>query len=211
MPLPPCPAAKVVARPELLACEECDALYRRVHLGHAEQARCLRCGNLLGRGHRISLHALLALTLTALVVFLIANLEPVVLLNLSGMRNSATLPSALWATWVSGEHLLALLAAAVALVFPLLVIVLRLYALLPLLLHDLPPRWVAMLRLLRGVERWSMVEVLMLAALVSMVRIAGLAQVVPGVGLMAFGALALLLAALQSAGEHRLWQLAELP
>jgi paraquat-inducible protein A len=104
-----------------------------------------------------------------------------------------------------------LLAGAVAFVFPLAVIVLRLYALLPVLLGRLPPHWALAMRGLAFASRWSMVEVLMLSAMVSIVRIAGMASVQPGVGLFAFGALTLLLAALDAAGQFRLWRLADLP
>jgi paraquat-inducible protein A len=199
----------VVPRPDLIACEECDALYRRVELGHGQQARCVRCGNLLGRGHRLSADATAALTLTALVVFVIANTQPMVSLNLGGVANSASLPGALVDTWDSGQHLIALLAGAVAFVFPLAVILLRLYALSPLLLRRLPGGWCFSLRALRFASRWSMVEVLMLSSLVAVVRIAAMATVHPGIGMFAFGALVLLLAALESTGVHGLWKLAE--
>ncbi len=210
MPLPtPLPAAAVTPRPELLACEECDALYRRVALPPSQQARCPRCGHLVARGHRLDLHGLLALTLTALAVFAIANLQPLVTLNLRGVRNTTSLPAALWDTWASGQWGIALLAGAVVFVFPLAAIVLRLYALTPLWLKRLPPGWRAAMRGLRFASRWSMLEVLLLSALVAIVRIAAMASVVPGPGLYAFGALALLLASLESAGVRRLWQLAD--
>lgn len=212
MPLPPVDAAAVVPRPELIACDVCDALYRRVPLGGAQQARCTRCGQLLGRGHRLDRPALAALTLAALVTFLIANLQPIVQLNLRGLHSAATLPVALLDTWRSGEHLVALLAASVALVFPLTVILLRLYALSPLVLKRLPPAWRFAMRALMFASRWSMVEVLLLSALVAAVRIAAMATVHPGVGLIAFAALVMLLTALESAGLQRLWELAdELP
>jgi paraquat-inducible protein A len=180
-----------------------------VALRSSQQARCSRCGNLLGRGHRLGLDALAALTVAALAVFVIANSQPVVVLNLGGVPNAASLPGALHATWSSGEHLVALLACAVAFAFPLAVILLRLYALSPLALGRLPPGWRLSLRALRFASRWSMVEVLMLSALVAIVRIAAMATVHPGIGLWAFGMLALLLAALESAGLHRLWQLGD--
>jgi paraquat-inducible protein A len=213
MPLSPADAGTplVVARPELLACEVCDALYRHVPLRGSQQARCVRCGQLLGRGHRLDPPALLALSLAALVTLLIANLQPIVELNLRGVRTAATLPVALWDTWASGQHTVALLAAAVALVFPLAVVLLRLYALSPLLLGQLPPGWRGAMRALVFASRWSMVEVLLLSALVATVRIAALARVHPDVGLFAFGALVLLLAALESAGLQRVWELAERP
>lgn len=196
-------------RPELLACDECDALYLRPALRSSEQTRCMRCGKLLGRGHRLSDHALLALSLAALVVLLIANLQPLVELNLRGIHNTATLPGALHDTWVGGAPLISLLAGAAGLAFPVAVVLLHLYVLLPVLTHRRPAGWCVAMHALHIANRWSMVEVLLLGALVSIVRIAGLAHVVPGAGLFAFAALALLLAALQSAGEHRLWQLGE--
>jgi paraquat-inducible protein A len=67
------------------------------------------------------------------------------------------------------------------------------------------------MRALVFASRWSMVEVLLLSALVATVRIAALARVHPDVGLFAFGALVLLLAALESAGLQRVWELAERP
>lgn len=205
------PQARAIARarPELLACEECDALYLRPALRSSEQTRCARCGKLLGRGHRLSDNALLALSLAALVVLLIANLQPLVELNLRGIRNTATLPGALWDTWVGGSPLIASLAGLAGLVFPMSVVLLRVYVLLPVVKRRLPAGWCLAMHALHIANRWSMVEVLLLAALVSIVRIAGLAHVVPGPGLFAFAALALLLAALQSAGEHRLWLLGE--
>ena len=54
-------------------------------------------------------------------------------------------------------------------------------------------------------SRWNMVEVLTVAALVSVVRIGHLAQADAGPGVLAFAALALILAALESAGVRHLW------
>jgi paraquat-inducible protein A len=206
---PPAPASSVRPRPQLQACSECDALYRHAALGAGEQARCVRCGNLLGRGHRLTPSALLALTLAAAIVFVIANAQPLVTLNLRGDRVSTTLPGALWATWESGEPAIALLAAAAGFVFPALEIGLRLFALAPGAAARWPAGWRWAMRSLHFSSRWSMVEVLVLAALVAIVRIAGLAQVIPGPGLFALGTLALLLAALESAGERGLWAVEE--
>jgi paraquat-inducible protein A len=203
---PSAPAvARVQARPQLLVCSECDALYRRLPLTPGEQARCARCGNLLGRGHRLGRDARLALTLACAVVFLIANLQPMVTVNLRGAAHDTTLLGALWATTAQGAPAVALLAGAAGFAFPLLVIALRLFVLAPGTRSRWPLGWRRAMRGLHFSMRWSMVEVLMLAALVAIVRIAGLAQVHPGAGLFAFGALALLLAALQAAGEHAMW------
>jgi paraquat-inducible protein A len=153
--------------------------------------------------------ALLALAIGAAVVLLIASLTPIMEVHLRGLHSAASLPAAVRATWRLDEHLVAFTAAATAMVAPALLIALRLAVLLPMALGR-PPRHLAWcMRVLHEMSRWSMVEVLMVAATVSIVRIAAMAQASPGPGMFAFGALALLIAALESGGMKHLWAAAE--
>jgi paraquat-inducible protein A len=198
--------APLRVRDDLVVCEECDAVYARQPLEAGEDAHCPRCRALLGRGHRLTADGQLALSVAALLVFAMANLWPIVTLDLRGNHSSATLYESIRSTWSAGEPLVAVLAGATAFVFPLFVILLRLYVLVPLALGWRAPGFTAAMRSLRWVTRWSMVEVLMLGVLVAVVRSAGLASTIPGVGLFAFAVLTALLAANQAAGLHRIWQ-----
>lgn len=191
---------------ELIVCQECDTVYRRRALAGGDLLRCRRCGATLGRGHRLTATGQLALVVAALVVFVIASLSPIVTLELSDIRSVATLYEAIQLTWRAGEHLVALLAAATAFVFPLGVIALRLWVLLPLARGRRPPALAPALRVLRWVTRWSMVEVFMLGVLIAVVRSAGVTSVLLGPGIFAYGALMLLLAAIEACGLHGLWQ-----
>jgi len=192
--------------PDLVVCDGCSAVYRRPALASGELARCRRCGDLLGRGHAMTLEAQLALAIAALVVFLIANLTTIVELNLRGLRTTATLMNAVRETWDNGQPLIAVLAFATAYAFPLAVIALRLYVLAPVAAGWRPPAFAFAMRSLRVLTRWSMVEVFMLGTLIALVRSADLADATPGVGIVAFGALALLLTAHQAAGLHGIWR-----
>ena len=149
---------------------------------------------------------MLALTLAALFVLLIANFTPVVHIDLRGSRTAASLPEAIHLTWLADEHIVAVLAAITAVVAPALLIGLRLVVLAPLAAGRKGPYFALCMRALHEAGRWSMVEVLTLAAAVSIVRMAALAHAVPGPGMAAFAALALLLAALESGGMKHLWQ-----
>ena len=190
-------------------CEGCGQLHRWPRLSSASVARCVQCEAVLARGHRVSTQALLALTLTALLMLLITHLANVASIRLQGPLQSATFPMAIAATWRDGEHVVAVLAALTAIVAPALFIVLRLLVLLPLSLHRRPLGFRTCMRWLHHVSRWNMVEVLTVAALVSLVRIADLAQATPGPAIYAMAVLALLLAAIESAGVKHLWH--ELP
>ncbi len=208
LPLPHAPA-RAVAQPraDLLACGECDALYHRPLLASRDVARCKRCGATLERGHFLGAQGQLALTLAALVVFFIGSLSPIVQLELKGVHATATLFQAIQLTWEAGSPGVALLCAATAFVFPLAVILLRLWVLGPLLWQQRAWAVVPALRLLRWMLRWSMVEVFMLGVLVAVVRSAGISSVVLGPGLFAYAALTVLLTAIQASGLHAVWQL----
>ena len=204
----PEPAARMVLRPDLVVCDECDAVHARVALAPGQAAHCRQCGAMIGRHHRVSLDGLLALTLGALLFLLLGNVSPIVTLDLGGVRNPATLPAAIAQTWVAGERLVAVLAAATALAVPLAVTLLRLHVLLGLSRGRVPPGFRALMHVLRVFTRWSMVEVFLLGTLVAIVRSAGMASVVPGVGIFSYAALTLLLTSITASGLHHLWQVA---
>lgn len=200
---------RVRPRPGVVACWECDAVYSRRRLGPGDVARCSRCGAILGRGHWLAVDGQLALASGALLVFVLGNLSDIVTLDLRGAEIPVTLLESIVATWNTGEKIVALLAGATALAFPLVVILLRLYVLWPLARGRLAAGFVPAMRALRWVTRWSMVEVFMVGTLVAIVKLAGLATVIPGVGIFSYALLALLLAANHAAGLHWLWRYAE--
>ena len=200
------------AHPELLACEECDAVYTRRPLAAGDVARCPRCAAVLGRGHALAVDGQLALASGALVVFVLGNVADIVTLDLRGVHSPVTLYEAIWSTWLTGERIVAVLAGATAFAFPLAVILLRRYVLTPIALGRRARGFVPAMRALRWVSRWSMVEVFMVGTLVAVVKLAGLASVVPGVGIFSYAVLTVLLAANHATGLHGLWQRAsELP
>jgi paraquat-inducible protein A len=190
---------------DLVVCEHCDAVHHKRPLASDEVARCSRCAAVLARGHRLGTQSTIALTIAALFVFLIANFTRVVTIRLGGSQTDVTLSGAIHAAWQQGELLVATVAAVTAIVAPAVLIILRLYLLLPLAAGHVPRHFGIAMRVLHETSRWSMVEVLMVAAAVSVVRMSSLADAVPGIGMFAFGALALLLAALESVGLRHLW------
>ena len=193
-------------RADLQVCAECDALYPRTALASNAVARCRRCGATLDRGRWLAADGQLALSVAAALVYAIATLSPIVTLELRGVHSVATMPEATQLTLDAGEHLVAVLAAATVIVFPLLVILLRLWLLAPWVAGQRMSALVPALHALRWMTRWSMVEVFMLAMLIAVVRSAGVTNVVPGPGIFAYGTLAVLLAAVQATGLEALWQ-----
>lgn len=189
----------------LVVCEQCGKAHRWRPLAYGTVARCVRCEGILGRGHRLPLTTILALTITASVLFLVGIASNVLSLDLRGVAKATTLPGAIAATWNEGQEIVAVVAAITALIAPALFLVLRLYVLVPLAAGIVPRGFALCVRLLHQAGRWNMVEVFTIGVLLSLVRLAGLADAMPGPGLFALGAVMLLFAAIESAGLKHLW------
>lgn len=194
--------------PPLLACLECDALQRPVALPAGAAARCCRCGAHLYRGQsERSLERGAALLAGALILLAVAHLFPILGLEMQGQRTDARILDSVVLIHEHGMPLVAGLLLLFTLVMPLLHVGGLLAVLLPLLRR----RRYAYLRRALGWARlagpWSMVEVMILGVLVSLVKLASLATILPGVALGAFaGFIVLNAAALGSLDGRDLWR-----
>ncbi|WP_025600938.1 paraquat-inducible protein A [Burkholderia sp. WSM2230] len=180
---------------KLVACHDCDLLQRKAPLSGGGVARCRRCSAVLYRSWPATYDRALALILAAAVLFVVANCFSVVGLQVQGTLVETTLFGAVSALWGDGMWPLAGLVFVTTIVMPSLNILAIICLLLPLHTGRLPQRPELILRVLRHVAPWGMIEVLMLAMLVALVKLEHLATVVPGVALWAFGAVMVLVTA----------------
>lgn len=190
----------------LIACHECDLLQREVELSPGGVARCRRCGASLYRRPKHDVDHTLAWLLAAATLFLIANAFPLLSLDVSGQQTSATLQGAARVLHDQGMTVVAVLVLGTTIVAPGLGIAAMLYLLLPLRFGRVAPGFIPLARLVQSASPWGMLEVFMLGIIVSLVKLAHLASVVPGVGLWAYAALMFAFtAAARSYDSHRVW------
>src|SRR3546814_7784179 len=76
---------------KFIVCEHCDVVYERADLVRKQTAFCVRCGAELYRGPTVRLQTMLALIVTSLFVFIIANAYPLVAMDMNGVENRSTL------------------------------------------------------------------------------------------------------------------------
>ncbi len=188
---------------QLIACHECDLLQHEVALPEGGVARCRRCGGLLYRSHPRGLERALAYTLGALVLFVISNTFPIVGLEVNGDLIQATLLGTVSMLYRDGMWLVAALLLFTTVLAPLVHLLAMLYVLLPLQFGALPRSPELVVRVLTEVKHWGMVEVFVLGVLVSLVKLADLAKIVPGVALWSFGGLMILFTAASIAFDPR--------
>ena len=193
----------------LVACHECDLLQREVPLQRGGVAHCGRCGAELYRDRPDGLDRALALTAGALLLFAIANSFPILGLALQGQVIDTTLYGAVRRLWDEDMGSVAALVFVTTIAMPALELCALAYLLAPVRFGRVPPHFALVFRSLQAVRPWGMVEVFMLGVLVSLVKLAHLAGVVPGIALWSFAALMLLMAAISAVFDPRaLWEAA---
>lgn len=189
-----------MSAPVLVACLECDLLHRQAKLPPGGEARCTRCGARLYRGAQPDANErALALALAACILFVLANAFPILGLELQGVRNSATLIGAVKSLWDEGARALATLVFATTVLVPAAELIGLTWVLVALRRGARGWGAVPLLHFIESVKPWGMVEVFVLGVLVSLVKLAHIASVEPGVALFSFGALMALVAATAAA------------
>jgi paraquat-inducible protein A len=183
----------------VIVCHACDLAHRLDSLAAKARVRCVRCRAELYRTNDGSLDTVIALAATALMLFVLANVYPLVALTVNGSTRMTTLIGAAEAFYEQGYGALAILVAFTALVVPLTQILTLLYVLVPLRLGQAAPGQNVLFRMLTALRPWGMAEVFTLGAVVALVKLSAQAEVSPGVSLIAYGLLMLALAALINA------------
>jgi paraquat-inducible protein A len=194
---------------DLVICEFCDSVYRRAPLRGRGAACCRRCGAKLYRDARLDLDRTLALVLTALLTFVIANCYPLLSVGVGGKSADGTLWRIILDTSDSNVAPIALVAATSVFFFPLLQICLYGYVAIALRRGRVPAAFIGVMHALRQMRPWTMVEVFMLGMLVAVVKLGDEATSSPEIGMWAFAVLTLLLTLLNSIALEEFWERAE--
>ncbi|MCB1723349.1 MAG: paraquat-inducible protein A [Gammaproteobacteria bacterium] len=199
-------SAQLLHHHDLVACHECDLLQRLPPSRRNVRARCRRCGCVLDHGGRDPVAAPLALGITALILFVISNVFPLLEFGLSGQHDTAYLLAGIRQLYAQPAPLLASVVLFTTVLAPLLHIALLIYIYLPLQFGRRPPAFVAALRLVQRILPWSMLEIFLLGVLVAAVKLAEQATIVAGPAAWSLGVLVIVLAAAATqVHPQRLW------
>ncbi|MDW3685375.1 paraquat-inducible protein A [Cupriavidus sp. CV2] len=186
-PLPQVPTATSMG---LVSCHACDALSPRTMEGEP----CPRCGATLHHRKPDSLTRTWAFLLSAFILYLPANLLPVMVTQSILGTQRDTIFSGVVYLWLSGSNLLAIVVLIASIVVPLLKMIILTLLLLSVHFRS---RWrirqqTKLYGLVELIGRWSMLDIFVVALLASLVRAGALATIIPGAGAMAFGSVVVL-------------------
>ncbi|HBX54117.1 paraquat-inducible protein A [Pseudomonas sp. UBA2684] len=176
----------------LLICHECHQLNRQEI--SADKQFCSRCGGQLHVRRPNSLVRTWALLLTAAILYIPANLLPIMTVNSLGKGQSDTIMSGVIELVNYGM----LPIAAVVFIASILVPTFKLVG-IALLLYSVQRHQrmsarqrILMFRFIEWIGRWSMLDIFVIAILVAVVNFGSLASIEPGIGAVAFASVVIL-------------------
>ncbi|HZM36645.1 MAG TPA: paraquat-inducible protein A [Burkholderiales bacterium] len=191
----------------VVACETCGLVQRAGPLGDGAVAECARCDSfLLAGSDEGRLHLTAALSLAALVMYVPANIYPILRMSAYGAYSESTVWDGTMGLLRSGEWFVGIVVLVASIVVPLLKIA-GLFSLVVAARLRLGRRLRSQTRLYKIIDAigpWAMLDVFLLAVLVALVKLNDLATVLPGPGLAAFTAMVVFTMLASSSFDPRL-------
>ena len=183
-----------MAHSTLLSCNTCGQLQQVDALPQGRVAECARCGSRLTEGPHGSLQLTAALALAALVLYVPANIYPIMRMHFYGAYTESTVWDGVVKLADMGHWFVALIVFLASIAVPVMKLTGLLY-LVVTIRFNIGRRLRDRTRVYRFIDvigPWAMLDVFLLAALVGLVQLGQLATVLPGPGLIAFAAVVVL-------------------
>jgi paraquat-inducible protein A len=177
-------------------------------LRRGDVALCRRCDAVLARHFGANVDGGLALVCAAAIFFAIANLTPILSIEIAGMETQANVWFAVRSLQEGWISVAALGLAFTTFLIPAVQIALLFWVLLFARVGRHPPSFGPIMRLLHHSRPWSMTEVFLLGALVAIVKLANWVPIRAGAGIWAIAALTIVLALLGRCDPASWWSIA---
>jgi paraquat-inducible protein A len=197
------------AREDVVCCPTCGLMQKIDLLDPHTTAECVRCGGVVSEYKASSLAPTTAFALAALVLYVPANIYPILLMERYGLYSESTVWGGVVGLAQYGYWFVAAIVFLASMAAPLL----KLLGLLFLVVTTSvgAPRWrrgrTWIYRFISLIGPWAMLDVFLLAVLVALVRLGSLATVLPGKGLLAFtGMVVLTILATATFDPRLIWQ-----
>ena len=188
------------------ACHECDLYLELPPLGEGEKASCPRCGHAISTLGLNALHRALAYALAAIVFLIAANAFPFLSFRSQGREQVMTLLQSVTALYAEGYASLAALILFFIILIPALQLLAIVYLCAPLTFGRRALAAFPICKWMFILTPWSMVEVFLISVLVSLIKIAAMAEVILGISFWAYIAFSVCLTVtLANLDRHQLW------
>ena len=176
-------------------CPDCGLLQHVPALERGAVAECVRCGRVLRRSRVDPIRRPLALSVTGLLLLLIALSEPFLRLSIYGYAHTAKFVSGPVELTDYGMPELAVVVLATTLLVPISKLLATVWVLYGVQTGRVSAAMTPVFRVVAWLRPWAMVEVFLLGLFVAYTKLIELAHIEVGIAVYALGALVMVMAA----------------
>jgi paraquat-inducible protein A len=184
----------VTERSQEIACPVCGLVHVVPALARGTVATCVRCRSRITAHSRNSLHRTAAFSLAALILYVPANVLPILSLQLYGAVSDSTVWDGVVRFYRDQDYVIATVVLLASIVVPLLKLGGLFFVTTLTYFHSrrflMLRTWIT--RFIETVGKWAMLDVFVVGIWVASVKMGSLADVKAGRGLLPFGCVVVL-------------------
>ncbi len=168
---------------KLVRCPICES----VNIDTGDEIYCRRCKQKIYDKPYKSFHRSLAFLLTAIILYLPANLYPILITKKLSVLSENTILSGIVVLWEDGSYPIAIIILFASVFVPILKFLALIYLLLStkFKLHSSKIDKHKLFYIIEAIGSWSMIDVFVVAILATLIHFAGV-QIYTGIGATAF-------------------------
>ncbi|RJQ68987.1 MAG: paraquat-inducible membrane protein A [Desulfobacteraceae bacterium] len=205
-------SALTAGKAGLVSCRECRLLSRLPATTARAQPICPRCGATLHPRKPNSIARTWSLVLAAMIMYVPANVLPVMHTTYFGKIKSDTILSGVHYFMISGSWHIALIIFIASVIVPAFKLVVLVFLLISLHRRSdrYPEERTRLYRIIEVIGRWSMVDLFVVTVVVALLQLGSLASVRAGLGAIFFGAVVVItMIAARSFDPRLIWDAME--
>lgn len=169
----------------LVICHKCFTLNEVTPIKDGSKACCSECGGILYRYDSKLIDHGLALSLTGFIFFVLANMFPLIQIDILGSEQFITLPKTIFSLFDNGFYIVGLICAFLIFIFPLMIFVINMLLFLLLKIERGEKLTKELLVLLSHITPWSMADIFFISILVALVKLVAFGQIHIGIAFWA--------------------------
>ncbi len=196
----------------MVSCHDCHLLSRWPKASSHHKAHCPRCGSLLHQRKPNSIAKTWALVITAIILYIPANILPMTVITSLGNVSKDTIISGVIYFIQSGSWEIALIIFTASIFVPFMKFIILIYLLLSVQFKSIkrPKDRTVLYRITEAVGRWSMVDIYVVTVLVALVKLGGLADIEAGPAAIYFASVVVTtMVAAESFDPRLIWDVLE--
>lgn len=193
----------------VVACPHCGLVQRLDPLPPGTVADCARCDSVIAKAGHNSLGRTAALTLAALLLFVPANIYPIMRMEFRGVFTESTVWDGCVRLIQDGQWFVGVIVFLASLLIPLLKLTGLFFLVITTKSNWQPARKLRtqIHKLIAMLGPWAMLDVFLLAIMVALVKLGRVATVTAGPGLVAFASVVVLTILASASFEPRqIWE-----